>query len=113
MQIAFPFQIRQGRVATVSEAEHLRQLIEQLLLTFPGQRVNRPDFGAGVQQLVFESEDSQLLAALRHTLQASLQRYLGNLITVEGIEVATSGSELSIAITFRDDQRTQTVTVQV
>ena len=43
-----------GRSAATDEADHIRDLIEQVLFTSPGERVMRPDFGAGLLALVFE-----------------------------------------------------------
>ena len=55
-------------------------MIEQLLFTNPGERVNRPDFGSGLLQMVFAPNSPELAAALQFTTQAALQRYLGDLI---------------------------------
>ena len=61
MNIDFPFQFdRRGRTATTSDAGHVRDMIEQLLFTNPGERVNRPDFGSGLQQLVFAPNSTEL-----------------------------------------------------
>ena len=62
-------------------------MIEQMLFTNPGERVNRPDFGSGLMQLVFAPNSPELAAALEFTLQAALDRWLGDVI-----EVATSRS---------------------
>ena len=54
MYVAFPFQVNDhARSAVVDEQEHLKQLIEQVLFTTPGERVNRPEFGTGLQSLLF------------------------------------------------------------
>ena len=64
MNIDFPFHFDdRGRTATTTLDDHVRDLIEQLLFTSPGERVNRPDFGAGLLQLVFAPNSAELAAA--------------------------------------------------
>ena len=83
MEIDFPFYIdRGGRTATTDEGDHLRDLIEQVLFTTPGERVNRPDFGSGLLQLVFAPNSDELAATLQFTVQASLQQWLGDRLEV-------------------------------
>jgi len=99
MHIGYPFRIDGGgRTAVESEQDHIRDLIEQVLLTMPGERVNRPDFGSGLTQFVFGAPNDEMVAATRVLIQGSLQQWLGDLIEVEGVEVALStapGSERS------------------
>ena len=77
MDIAFPFAIDgHGRTARADEAAHVRQTIEQLIFTAPGERVNRPGFGSGIQQLAFAPNSPELAATLQFTLQAAIQQTL-------------------------------------
>jgi phage baseplate assembly protein W len=100
MHIGYPFRIDGGgRTAAERDEQHLRHLIEQVLFTAPGERVNRPDFGSGLKQLVFGAPNDELLAATRVLIQGSLQQWLGDLIEVEGVEVG--GQEGSLYITVR------------
>ena len=69
-----------GRTAATDDNDHIRDMIEQLLFTNPGERVNRPDFGSGLLQMVFAPNSPELAAALQFTMQAAIQRYLGDLI---------------------------------
>ncbi|MGY1455167.1 GPW/gp25 family protein [Streptomyces sp. SS8] len=86
--IAFPFRVdRRGRTAQAAYEEHVRDLIEQLLFTSPGERVMRPDFGCGLLDLVFTPNSPELASALELSVQASLQRWLGELIAVEDLDV--------------------------
>ncbi len=79
MNIDFPYQIDgHGRTATTTDDDHIRDMIEQLLFTNPGERVNRPSFGSGLLQMVFEPNSTEMAAALQFTLQASLQQLLGS-----------------------------------
>jgi phage baseplate assembly protein W len=76
MDIDFPFAFDQrGRTASTGESDHVRDLIEQLLFTNPGERVNRPDFGTGLTQLIFAPNSPELAAAVQFTLQAALERW--------------------------------------
>jgi phage baseplate assembly protein W len=67
----------------------VRDLIDQLLFTNPGERVNRPDFGSGLLQLIFAPNSPELAAALQFTVQAALQQWLGDVIQVQALEVSS------------------------
>lgn len=101
MNIDFPFQFdRRGRTATTSDAGHVRDMIEQLLFTNPGERVNRPDFGSGLQQLVFAPNSTELAATLQFTTQAALQRWLGDVIDLQEISVTAEEATLRVLIRY-------------
>ena len=74
-----------GRTATTGEADHIRDLIEQVLFTSPGERVMRPDFGAGLLALVFEPNSSTLAATTQFLVQSGLQQHLSHLIAVNAV----------------------------
>jgi uncharacterized protein len=101
MNIDFPFHFdRLGRTATTGYDEHVRDMIEQLLFTNPGERVNRPDFGSGLLQLVFAPNSPELAAALQFTLQASLQRWLGDVIDLQALEVVSEDATLRVTVQY-------------
>jgi phage baseplate assembly protein W len=101
MNIAFPFRIDgRGRTADVTDEEHIRQMIEQLLFTSPGERVNRPDFGTGVMQLVFAPNSPELATATEFMIQGALQQWLGEVIKVESVDVESRESSLHISIQY-------------
>jgi len=101
MDIAFAYHFdSRGRTALADRDEHLRELIEQLIFTNPGERVNRPDFGSGVLQLVFAPNSPELAATVQFTLQAALQRWLGDVIEVSQLEVTSADSTLRITIVY-------------
>ena len=101
MNIAFPFCIDgRGRTADVTDEEHIRQMIEQLLFTSPGERVNRPDFGTGVMQLVFAPNSPELATATEFTIHGALQQWLGEVIKVESVGVESRESSLHISIQY-------------
>lgn len=101
MNIDFPFQFdARGRTAPTKDDDHIQDMIEQLLFTNPGERVNRPDFGSGLLQMMFAPNSAELASALQFTLQASLQRYLGDLIELQDLEVNAQDSTLSVAVKY-------------
>ncbi len=111
MNIDFPFHFDgRGRTADTDDDDHIRDLIEQVLFTSPGERVNRPDFGCGLKQLVFAPNSDELAAATQFLVQGALQQWLGNLIQVEGVEVESQDSTLRVTITYlvRRNQQRQT-----
>jgi phage baseplate assembly protein W len=101
MQIAYPFQIDEhGLIAEAGADEHIVQMIEQVLFTAPGERVNRPDFGCGLLSFLFRSPNTEVLTALEGMLQGSLQRWLGDLIQVEGVTVQMEDSTLNVMVRY-------------
>lgn len=101
MNIRYPLKIDgRGRTAEATDEEHIRQMIEQVLFTDPGERVNRPGFGTGVMQLVFAPNSPELAGATEFTIQGALQQWLGDLIQVESVNVVSRESTLSITVRY-------------
>ena len=101
MNIDFPFHFDvRGRTAATSDDDHIRDMIEQLLFTSPGERVNRPDFGSGLLQMVFAPNSPELAAALQYTTQAALQRWLGDLIELQALEVSSDDAALRVDVRY-------------
>lgn len=101
MNIDFPFHFDGvGRTATTDDEDHVRDMIEQLIFTNPGERVNRPDFGSGLLQLIFAPNSPELAATVQFTLQAALQRWLGDVIVVNDLQVQAFDSTLSVDIQY-------------
>ena len=99
--IAYPLHIDgRGRIAGASHGDHIRQLIEQVLFTSPGERVNRPGFGSGVQQLVFEPNSDELAAATEFLVQGALEQWLSDLIQVEAITVQNQDAQLVVVVRY-------------
>ena len=90
-----------GRTALVDDDVYLRGLVEQVLFTTPGERVNRPDFGSGVAHLVFAPIDDESARATQGLVHAELQRFLGDLIAVEQVEVVAQDSTLDVTVVYR------------
>ena len=89
-----------GRSASTGDDSYIRGLIEQLLFTAPGERVNRPDFGTGLLQLVFAPNSTELAAATQFLAQGALQQWLGDLIQVLSFTVDVEGSILRITLQY-------------
>jgi phage baseplate assembly protein W len=101
MNIDYPYQFDpRGRSATTPDPDHIRDMVEQLLFTNPGERVNRPDFGSGLLQLTFAPNSPELAAALQFTMQAALDRFLGDLIEVQSLDVSSEDATLTVDITY-------------
>src|SRR3989442_12981561 len=101
MNIDFPFHFDgRGRTAVADDTKHVRDLIEQVLFTSPGERVNRPTFGSGLMQLVFAPNSDALAAATQLTVQAALQHWLGDRIELRAVEVTTVDSTLSVTVRY-------------
>ena len=101
VDVAFPFTVDgRGRTAASGYDDHVRDMIEMLLFTSPGQRVMRPDFGCGLGDLVFEPNSPEIAASLQSTVQASLQRWLGDVIDVISVEVTSEDSTLRVFVGY-------------
>ena len=101
MNIDFPLHFDgRGATASVDEAGHIRDMLEQLLFTNPGERVNRPDFGSGLLQLIFAPNSPELAATVQFTVQAAVQRWLGDVIEVQDLQVEASDAALSVDLKY-------------
>ena len=89
-----------GRVATTQADDHVRDMIYQVLFTNPGERVNRPDFGCGLLQLVFEPNSEALATATQFLVQGALQRWLADVIQVEHLEITSEEERLMVDIIY-------------
>ncbi len=107
MHLAFPFDFdARGRTATTDEEGWVRGLIEQVLFTAPGERVNRPTFGCGLLQAVFAPNSAALAAATQLTVQGALQQTLGDIIVVEAVSVRHEEATLEVTVQY-SHRRTQ------
>jgi phage baseplate assembly protein W len=101
MQIDYPYHFDgSGRTAQANDENHIRDLIEQVLFTSPGERVNRPDFGCGLMQLIFAPNSDELATATQYLVQGALQRWLGELIKVEEVEVTSEESTIQVTVKY-------------
>jgi uncharacterized protein len=97
----FPYRIDgRGRTAETHDDDHVRDLIYQVLFTSPGERVNRPDFGCGVGQLVFMPNSGALAAATQFLVQGALTRWLDAVIVVHRVDVSALDNKLTVKVVF-------------
>ncbi|BAV06596.1 hypothetical protein SAMN05421788_107257 [Filimonas lacunae] len=101
MNIAYPFGFdNHGKTAEASNDRHIRDLIEQVLFTAPGERVNRPDFGSGLMQLVFQGNGNELAATTQFLVQGALQEWLGDIIQVNEVKVISDDATLQVTVVY-------------
>jgi hypothetical protein len=101
MNIDYPFAFdRLGGTATTGDDDHVRDMIEQLLFTNLGERVNRPDYGCGLLQIVFAPNSPELATTLQFTAQAALQRFLGDAIEVHALEATAEDATLRVLLRY-------------
>jgi uncharacterized protein len=101
MHIDFPWHIdHRGRSSAADAEGHIRDLIEQVLFTSPGERVNRPTFGSGLMQLVFMPNSTEVATATQFLVQGALHQWLGELIQVEAVQVESEDSTLRITVRY-------------
>ena len=100
--VRFPYDVDgRARTAETPEDTHVRELVEQVLFTAPGERVNRPDFGCGLMRLTFEPNSDALAATLQFTVQGALQQWLGDRIEIETVQVDHEESTLRTTVAYR------------
>jgi len=98
----FPFAVdARGRTATTTMDDHVRDLIRLVLFTSPGERVNRPEFGCGLRQLVFAPASDVLAAATEQLVHGALIRWLDPVIVVERVAVAVEEATLAVTVAYR------------
>ena len=98
----FPIHVDgRGRLAVTDPDDHVRDMIHQVLFTNPGERVNRPDFGCGLLQLVFMPNSEPLAIATEFTVKSALQRWLGDVIQTERVKVEAQESTLRVEVVYR------------
>ena len=101
MFLAFPYRIDlAGRTATVDLPAYVAGLVATTLLTAQGERVNRPTFGASMQQFVFAPADGQIVSTAQTMLHTALVQWLGDIIRVESLTVGADGDELIVQLTY-------------
>jgi Bacteriophage baseplate protein W len=114
MNLQYPYGFsNSGLTAQTVLASHIRDLIEQILLTSPGERVNRPTLGTGTGALVFAPNSDMLAAAQQQVIQASLQQWLSDLIRVASVDVSNEDATLQITVSYvilqTQEQQTQQI----
>lgn len=112
----FPFGV--GASGTIvpdpDPAAELRGKVLQVLFTTPGERVNQPEFGCGLFNLVFDPNNSIMAAAVEFTVGQALTRWLGAELVVGGVDVQAAEETLAVEVAYvrRADQSRQALRVQ-
>jgi uncharacterized protein len=101
MNLYFPYQFDgRGRTQQPSLADYMNQLVEQVLFTSPGERVNLPDFGSGLLQLPFAPNSIEMAAATQFSVQAALQKWLGSYLKVQSVVASAQEAALTVTVTY-------------
>ncbi|MGC0252711.1 GPW/gp25 family protein [Pseudactinotalea sp. Z1748] len=99
--VDFPLRVTgQRRTALADDDGYLRGLVEAVIFTRPGERVNRPDFGSGVDNLVFAPGGGELVESTKALVHGALQRALGDLVRVEDVAVEADEATLRVTIVY-------------
>jgi Bacteriophage baseplate protein W len=113
MNIDYPYHFdSRGRTALVDDADHIEDMVEQFLFTSAGERVMLPEFGSGLNQMVFAPNSPEVASALQFTVQGGLQRWLGDVIDVRELTVASEYNVLRVTLVY-SIRRTQEVRTRV
>jgi phage baseplate assembly protein W len=100
MNLNFAYQF-DGRGRSLDpQADYVRQLVEQVLFTSPGERVNLPDFGSGLLQLTFAPISQEIAAATQFSVQGALQKWLSGYLKVLSVQVTAVEATLSVTVTY-------------
>jgi uncharacterized protein len=109
--VRFPLSIDgRGRTATGTYEQHVEDLLQQLLFTNTGERVNRPAFGSGLLQMVFAPGSDEIAAATQFLVQGAVQQWLGDTLQLENVDVRQQDSTLTVTVVYtirRTNQRQQ------
>jgi uncharacterized protein len=101
MNLNFPYQFDgRGRTQEAALQDYLNQLVEQVLFTSPGERVNMPDFGSGLLQLTFAPNSVEMAAATQFSVQAALQKWLAGYVTVQSVVASAEEAVLTVTVTY-------------
>jgi uncharacterized protein len=97
----FPFGMsEQGGIRTTGPSDHIKDEIITVLLTAPGERVNQPEFGCGLKELVFASNSLMLSTMVDLKVEEALDRWLGDRIVADEINVQALEEQLQIEIVY-------------
>ena len=99
--VSYPYQFDgRGRTTDASIADYVSQMVEQVLFTSPGERVNLPDFGSGLLQLPFALNSVEMAAATQFAVQGALQKWLGSYIKVQSVVATVQEAVLTVTVTY-------------
>ncbi len=98
---AFPYRIAPtGTTASVTREAQIRDMVEQVLFTRKGERINRPEFGAGMHEMLFSENAPEIAAAAQHMVQAALQQWLAEVIEVRAVRAEAIENLLKVDVVY-------------
>jgi len=101
VNVSFPYQFDgRGRTQEATLNDYINQIVEQVLFTSPGERVNLPDFGSGLLQLPFAPNSMEMAAATQFSVQAALQKWLGGYVKVQSVVASAQDAVLTVTVTY-------------
>ena len=101
MNLGFPYQFDgRGRTQEATIQDYVTQLVETVLFTSPGERVNLPDFGSGLLQLPFAPNSVEMAAATQFSVQAALQKWLASYVKVQSVVATAQDAVLTVTVTY-------------
>jgi len=101
MNLFFPYQFDgRGRTQEAALQDYLHQLVEQVLFTSPGERVNLPDFGSGLLQLPFAPNSQELAAATQFAVQGALQKWLSGYVKVQSVTATAQDAVITVTVSY-------------
>ena len=99
--VSYPYRIDgRGRTTAADDEAYVRELIEQVLFTSPGERVNRPEFGSGLLKVIFAPNSQELATTTQFMVQGALQQFVGDLIVVESVDVTVDDAKLLVKVVY-------------
>jgi phage baseplate assembly protein W len=106
---------RNGISLTADADLHLKDKIMAVLFTAPGERVNNPRFGAGLNRAVFEGLNELTLSAIEYRVSEGLRRDVGDEILLDSIDITSNpvGGELLLTIVYRRREHRVAQTLEV
>lgn len=108
--LRYPFAVdsEAGRLAQEPDyAAHVDQLVRQTLLTSPGERINRPDFGCGLRRMVFAPNSPATASLLQVMILQALERWLADVVSVDQVRVVEADARLEVTIAYVINARAQ------
>ena len=114
MNLAFPLTIdSRGYSGAVNGSSYVKQLIEQVLFTYPGERVNQPGFGTPIANLVFDNLTEELAQVVKEMVLGALQQNLADRVLIEDVAVEVEENQLIVTVRYTELQDNRTETVQL
>jgi phage baseplate assembly protein W len=101
VNLNFPYQFDgRGRTAGAPVQDYVKQLVEQVLFTSPGERVNLPDFGSGLLQLPFAPNSMEMAAATQFAVQGALQKWLGGIVKIQSVTASAQDAVITVTVSY-------------